>query len=136
MIVKQDWLGPYNPVCAEMTVNEYYSYGTLYKTALLPYVVLANRTPPLFTQNTGKRLASRYFIFHSATLNAAQDSHENGVILAVRRVGAAGDHHRARGTTDGAGHSLTGDVGAGLIEYVADLNKRHQQDVGLPEGLF
>ena len=58
MIVKQDWLGPYNPVCAEMTVNEYYSYGTLYKTALLPYVVLANRTPPLFTQNTGKRLAS------------------------------------------------------------------------------
>lgn len=50
MIVKQDWLGPYNPVCAEMTVNEYYSYGTLYKTALLPYVVLANRTPPFFTQ--------------------------------------------------------------------------------------
>lgn len=33
MIVKQDWFGPYNPVCAEMTVNEYYAYGTLYKTA-------------------------------------------------------------------------------------------------------
>lgn len=33
MIVKQDWFGPYNPVCAEMTVDEYYTYGTLYKTA-------------------------------------------------------------------------------------------------------
>lgn len=33
MIVKQDWFGPYNPVCAEMSVYEYYAYGTLYKTA-------------------------------------------------------------------------------------------------------
>lgn len=33
MVVKQDWIGPYNPVSARMYVDEYYSYGTLYKTA-------------------------------------------------------------------------------------------------------
>lgn len=33
MIVKQDWVGPFNPVSARMYVCENYYYGTLYKTA-------------------------------------------------------------------------------------------------------
>ena len=71
------------------------------------------------------------FILNSVALDAAEDSHKDGIILAVRGIGTAGDDHRARGTADGAGHSLTGDIGAGLIKHIADLDEGDQQDIGL-----
>lgn len=48
-------------------------------------------------------------------LQAAQYCHQNGVILAVRGVGAAGDDDRAGCAADGAGHGLPCNVGAGLV---------------------
>ena len=59
-------------------------------------------------------------------LQAAQHCHQNGVILAVRGVGAAGDDDRAGRAANGAGHGLPCNVGAGLVQHVADLDERHQ----------
>ena len=66
-----------------------------------------------------------------ASRHGLEDGEEDGEVLALRGVGAAGDDHRGGGPADGGGHRQPRDAGDALIEHVAAAEVRQEKQVPL-----